>query len=345
MGISVFSWILYATGLVGVGRVLLGVVRLARIHLLPSRLDRYAHTSRDGKPAWAMVTGATDGVGLALVRELAAQGFNVVLHGRNPQKLAGVRDALQAQHPALSFRIVVAEATTVACKNCLPQADGAQPPADTTTGRPGPTNFDAIRDALEDINLTLLVNNAGGGTRKPTFATLEESAANALIENISFNAMFPMYLTRALLPNLKRNSPSAVINISSAADAGYPLIYSYSCSKQFLMTGTRVLGLEMALEGRAGGSSGVEFLGARLGRVSSTSFIRDPPTLFTPSAAAVAKSILAKVGYGHGIVDGHWPFALQNVMVNSIPAGMFDRMIVRVMIQEKEADLAKDKAQ
>ena len=63
-----------------------------RLHLLHrSKLPRYQHKLRnapaneikDGNGrAWALVTGASDGIGYGYVQQLAAKSFNVILHGR-----------------------------------------------------------------------------------------------------------------------------------------------------------------------------------------------------------------------------------------------------------------------
>ena len=65
----------------------------------------YAAFLRPGKPlrrrygAWAVVTGATDGIGRAIAFRLAAAGLGLVLVGRNPEKLAAVAAEIKAKHP------------------------------------------------------------------------------------------------------------------------------------------------------------------------------------------------------------------------------------------------------
>jgi 17beta-estradiol 17-dehydrogenase / very-long-chain 3-oxoacyl-CoA reductase len=76
--------------------------------LRPSQLHRYA---RSGNGAWALVTGASDGIGLAFVHELLNRDFNVLLHGRNKSKLEKLRDELTKKYPKLSLEIAVADAS------------------------------------------------------------------------------------------------------------------------------------------------------------------------------------------------------------------------------------------
>ena len=51
--------------------------------LRPSSVKRYLH----GRAPYAIVTGATDGIGRATAAELVTRGFNLILHGRNEEKM------------------------------------------------------------------------------------------------------------------------------------------------------------------------------------------------------------------------------------------------------------------
>ncbi|KAK1088218.1 hypothetical protein LTR48_001806 [Friedmanniomyces endolithicus] len=74
----------------------------------PSTLQRYCHV---GTGSWAVVTGATDGIGRAWADELSNRGFNVLLHGRNPEKLKRVKKELAAKYPRRTLDTVVADAS------------------------------------------------------------------------------------------------------------------------------------------------------------------------------------------------------------------------------------------
>ncbi len=45
-------------------------------------------TDRYGRGSWAVVTGGTDGIGLEMAKELGRRHFNIVIIGRNSEKLA-----------------------------------------------------------------------------------------------------------------------------------------------------------------------------------------------------------------------------------------------------------------
>src|ERR1700753_2924849 len=72
--------------------------RFYQLFLRQSSLNRYL-SDPDGRPTWALVTGASDGIGLGIAQELCARDVNVVLHGRDPTKLARVAKELTAMFP------------------------------------------------------------------------------------------------------------------------------------------------------------------------------------------------------------------------------------------------------
>ncbi|PNP46005.1 hypothetical protein THARTR1_10823 [Trichoderma harzianum] len=168
------SRIFASIGAVTVAALAINVFSAVKVYILPSKLQRYAHASTDGNPPWALVTGASDGIGRAFAEELALRGFNVVLHGRNKAKLDLVKSELQQKHPETLFRTLVADASKVQCVNCLHgEENESQHPVD----------FNAIKDALQDLHLTVLINNAGGGSRDPVYLSLSDSSEERITEN------------------------------------------------------------------------------------------------------------------------------------------------------------------
>lgn len=309
------------------------------IYTLPSRLSRYAHTSPAGQAPWAMVTGASDGIGRAFASELATRGFNVVLHGRNHAKLSRVMEELQKAYPERSFRILTADASKVPCLNCISGLE--EQDQRTVHGHDqGAVDLTAIATAVDDLHLTVLINNAGGGPVNPIFAPLVGSSTARITGNVSLNALFPMHLTRVLLPKLIRSSPALVMNVSSMADQGMPLLASYSASKQFLMNLTRTVGLELVLQG--GPAAEVEMLGVRVGRVTGVAGNRERPSLFMPDAGTMARAALQRAGHGHGLVVGYWAHSLHDLAGSLLPTWAQNKVFMAVMRQEAARETTKE---
>jgi 17beta-estradiol 17-dehydrogenase / very-long-chain 3-oxoacyl-CoA reductase len=298
MGFSVFG---------GLGALLTSVAvwkvaSFISIYLRPSKLNRYLHR-KDGKHPWALVTGSTIGIGTQYAHQLASRGFNIILHGRNPEKVKRVLEELQTLYPERSFRTWI--------------ADGVEYGS-------GQTSMDEIVQLAEDLNLTVLVNNAGGQPRP--FTTLDKLPTDSILEGALVNALFPTLLTAALLPILSRSAPSLVINVTSAADTAIPLLGAYPGSKSYMVTLTTMLRREAMIE-----KHNIEFLCIKYGVVKATGAHPEPPTFFEPSAAVAVKASLDRVGCGRDVVTAYLPHALQLGLLGSLPLFIQDRSLIEEM--------------
>ncbi|TLW89704.1 SDR family NAD(P)-dependent oxidoreductase [Saccharomonospora piscinae] len=129
-----------------------------------------------------LVTGATDGLGRALVGELASRGARVLAHGRDPAKLRALRDETGVE----VVRADLAELRQV----------------------------DRLAEELlqRDERLDVLVNNAGVGTgRDPS---RREESRDGYELRFAVNYLAAYHLTRRLLPLLR--APARIVNIASA---------------------------------------------------------------------------------------------------------------------------------
>lgn len=160
----------------------------------------------------ALVTGATDGIGLALARRLDRRGLRLVLLGRRP--LARVDAALAARHACV-------------------QADLAQPAVAVA----------AVQAALAAAGLErldLLVHDAAVGS----YGALEREPCARLQEQLAVDLVAPMLLTQALLPRLRAAHGRVVFVSSVAAQLACPDFAAYSAMKRALEGFARALRLE-----------------------------------------------------------------------------------------------------
>jgi 17beta-estradiol 17-dehydrogenase / very-long-chain 3-oxoacyl-CoA reductase len=260
---------------------LYNILATAYHFLRPSSLPRYL--SKDpAHPSWALVTGATDGIGLAISNELLSSGFNVLLHGRNEGKLQKTATHLLQANPRRSVEYVVADAS------------GA-----------GEEVIAAIVKKASNLpsggKLRVLVNNVG---MSPNL-TVAESAGASLDEQINVNIRFPTQLTAALLPVITRSAPALILNIGSiVATFHLPYLATYSASKSYVLSFSASLGKELRAEG-----NDVEVLGFLVGATDTpgarTSTMEDSVSnALTPKS--VARACLDRVGCGRWLVSGAW---------------------------------------
>ncbi|KAF2239618.1 estradiol 17-beta-dehydrogenase 12-A [Viridothelium virens] len=281
------------------------------LYARPSSLPRYLHPGPS--PSWALVTGATDGIGLALAQELLSHGFAVLLHGRDPSKLSTIQHLLQRRFPSAQLSSVCADAA--ACHEI---------------------DFAALRahiDALERSGrgrLTMLVNNVGGVNYAPILQELGSMRADDLDRTLNLNARFPTRLTHALLPVLAANAPSLVLNVGSMTGViGAPYLGSYTASKAYANMFSASLATECEIE-----LPGVEVLGLLIG-VVRTRKQRLEANLFTPDAETLARAALKRVGCGRRVVNAYFWHAVQASMVRLMPESVLQGWVKKTMKEQK----------
>jgi len=179
--------------------------------------DSYLVT-RDLRRQWALVTGASSGIGMALAAELARCGYDLIVLGRDEGKLAQLAQDLARAHETRT-RIF---------------------PGDLSD--PGVAH--AVRAALEreDIPVNVLVNNAGFGVHG-RFADTDLARELALV-NLQIHAL--LILTKACLPGMIRRRDGKVLNVASVyAYAPVPLQSVYAACKAFMLSFSESLAAEL----------------------------------------------------------------------------------------------------
>jgi len=299
------------------------VLRLVRFITLHARLSNIKIYRRSS--SWALITGASDGIGLGFAQELAIHGFNLVLHGRNPSKLERVKADLLASQPAslpISIRIVTADASN---------SHGMK------------AAVEALVASLDDLPgpLTVLVNNVGGSVPMASAYTPLSKYSSADVDGlINLNARFTTQLTRTLLPTLQYNKPSLIINVGSVTGIGGtmggPYLSVYSATKAYDLALSAALTREMEAE-----HSGVEILGLVVGEVTEASHSTSSPSFFSPGRRTFAKAALGKVGCGKSIVTPYWGHALQCAFFELLPARWQNGFILSELRKRKAAELKR----
>ena len=289
-------------GLFALGKAAFSLTRQAANFLLPSTLCKHYNPT---KTNWALVTGATDGIGFGFSQELCARGFNVVLHGRNAEKLERRRRELQALFPAASVDVLVRDA-----QNLTADIDDVDAEVRDIIRR----NNRTIDSQGDPGRLTVLVNNVGGET-KPS-KLLKEYTFGDVQATISRNATFAIQITRVLAEQLEENAPGLVMNVSSIAAFGLPYISIYSSAKGFVDSFTKSLRAEFAAEGKK-----VEVMGLRVATVRTAGYDVESG-LFVPEARVLAAAGLDRVGCGQEIVWAYFWHWLQGLSFEYLPRWM-----------------------
>ncbi len=178
-----------------------------------------------------LITGATDGIGLATAEILLSRGHRVLLHGRNPAKLEDTENRLAGLSANDGVETFVAD---------LSRMDEVEAMARAVAER--------------HASLDVLINNAG------IFRTADSVTRDGLDVRFAVNTIAPWLLTRRLLPLI--GASGRVVNLSSAAQSsvdpdalarhtGLADFEAYAQSKLALTMWSRALGLELGDSGPA----------------------------------------------------------------------------------------------
>jgi short-subunit dehydrogenase len=206
---SMFVWFAVHRG--GPGGFVIGLLSLIPYGGLTAQLYRARPVFHALRPSlrarygeWALVTGASAGIGAEFARALARDGVSCVLTARRAERLQALAQELEAT-ASVQTRVVALD---------LSAPDGA----------------DRLVDAVADLDIGVVVANAGYGLA----GRFEQQDVRRLREMVQLNCVAPMVTINRLLPRLRTRGRGAIIIVSSIA-GHQPLPFNavYSATKAF----------------------------------------------------------------------------------------------------------------
>jgi short-subunit dehydrogenase len=272
------SWLLAA-----VGFGLFGALTLALWQARPS-FERPRPPLRERYGDWALVTGASAGIGAAFARAFAREGVSCVLTARREDRLRELAAELESRH-GVKTRVVGVD---------LAEPGGAE----------------ELLRGVADLEIAILVNNAGfGGAGR--FDKLDASWLRRMVE---LNCAVPVALTRALLPPMRERGRGAVVFVGSVAGCQpLPLHSLYAATKSF----DNLLGEALWAEYRG---SGVDCLSLLPGPTETEfqAIARELPHPGEPPERVV-ENALAALGRQPSVISGWFNWIRANAASRLVP--------------------------
>ena len=169
---------------------------------------------------WALVTGASGGIGLAYAVELAKKQRSIILVARNEKRLIETSHEISRQY-GVATRIIVADLSSI---------DGVN----------------QLITETKELKVDLLINNAGK-EESGNFLTL---SVDEMHNSIALNCSAPMLLTHHFANKMVSQGGGNILFISSiVAFQGVPLIANYAATKSYLLTFAEGIALELESQG------------------------------------------------------------------------------------------------
>mmetsp|Transcript_2389 Transcript_2389/g.3447 ORF Transcript_2389/g.3447 Transcript_2389/m.3447 type:complete len:315 (-) Transcript_2389:37-981(-) len=290
-------------GIISISKFVLGLISVFyRFFLRPSKnLRKYGE--------WAIVTGATDGIGKALSFELARKGLNILLVSRTESKLIEVQSELKKAYPKASVEFL--------------QIDFS--------------NFDQIsqikmNDAIKAKDVGILVNNVGISYPHPKF--FDELTDAEMQSLIALNVESTVIMTRLALPGMCSRKRGCIVNMASAAAAGpTALLSGYSGAKGFILKLSESLNVEYAPKNIHIQCQIPLLVATKLSKVRKPSWDKPSPKLY-------AKSAVKFIGYER-TCSPYWSHALQLYIMDVLPFFLVNKITYGMHLSLRKRALAK----
>jgi 17beta-estradiol 17-dehydrogenase / very-long-chain 3-oxoacyl-CoA reductase len=236
------------------------------------------------KGAWAVITGAREGVGKGYATALASRGFNVVLIARNKAGLEEVSKELADKYK------VETKVVAVDCSN--------------------ETAVKSIVDEVKNLDVSVLVNNVGVNTTYPT--ALVETTPEEINSMINVNITFTTHFTQAMIPVLSKRK-SLVINLSSfTGRIPVGMMSVYSASKAYIDAFSRALSAELK-------PVGIDVVSVLPHYVVSAMSGFKRANWMVPEGSSFGKATLDQLSAGDYSISPHWFHDLSTAAIALLP--------------------------
>ena len=252
--------------------------------------------------SWALVTGATVGIGESFTRLLAHNGYNIVLVARDLPRLQERAQGLESTFGIATTVIQADLATDAGCKT--------------------------IEDFIANNQIDVLINNAGFGINK-AFTMSQLDAEQQLLDVL---VRTPMRLMHVALPGMKERNKGVIINVSSVA--GWIAGGTYSASKSYLTVLSESLHTELSstnvkVSALCPGFTRTEF--HQRGRMSMKAL---PTFMWLNSDKLVAAAWKDAVA-GKAVSVPGWQYQLLTFVMRNAPRPMVRKIGMNVRVKQR----------
>ena len=223
------------------------------------------------KGTWAVVTGASDGIGKEFAVQLAQKGFNLVLVSRTESKLQALSHEIESKYAGSSIK------TKILAMDFSKNDDG---------------DFARLKALVDGLDIAILINNVGQSHSIPVPFIL--TPKQEMLDIITINCIGTLKVTQIVAPGMTQRGRGLILTMGSFGGLlPTPLLATYSGSKAFLQQWSSALGAELKPHG-----VDVELVLSYL-VTTAMSKIRKA-SVFVPNPRSFVKATLGKIGQSGG---------------------------------------------
>lgn len=286
------------------------------IRFLSSLYKTFLRPSKDLRKlgSWAVVTGATDGIGKAYAMALAKKRMSVLLISRTEEKLKQVQEEiLQKGYQGVEVKYIVCDYS---------QFDE--------------TARTSIQKVVADLDVGVLINNVGVSYRYPRF--FHELPDSEVTQLLTMNIDSTVWMTRMVLPKMLEKRRGAIVNISSGS-ALYttPLLAEYAGAKSFVEKFSRAINAEYRNKGITCQCQTPFYVATKLAKMRKS--------LTVPTATEYVQQAIRWVGYPDALVQPFYLHAIQGWIMHQIPDYILATVIYSMHMNIRSKGIKKDARQ
>jgi len=266
---------------------------------------------------WAVITGATDGIGKAYALKLASEGMSVVLISRTLSKLADVK------HEIESLKKAGVEVKVVVCD--YSKFDKAAQ--------------ESVASVVSELDVGVLVNNVGVSYPFPKF--FHELSDEHVFNLMEMNVASTTLMTKMVVGGMAQRKRGAIVNIASAAGTiTSPLLAEYSAAKGYVEKLSRGLNAEYK-------TSNVK-VQCQVPFYVATKLAKRRKSIDTPTPKEYVDLAIKWIGHDDAVCSPFWIHALLGYLMTVVPDAivvsqtMAMHLSIRKRGMKKEADKAKN---
>ncbi|RKU48869.1 hypothetical protein DL546_008164 [Coniochaeta pulveracea] len=213
--------------LAGVGALFVGGKVLSYLQLLLNlfvlsgvNLRKYGK-----KGTWAVVTGASDGLGKEFATQLASKGFNVVLVSRTHSKLDALAQELEKKYTGVQTKVLAMDYS-----------------------KDNDEDYQRLSQLISGLDIGILINNVGQSHSIPV--PFLETSDDEMKNIVTINCFGTLKTTKIVAPILVQRKKGLILTVGSFAGwMPTPLLATYSGSKAFLQHWSSSLAEELKPQG------------------------------------------------------------------------------------------------
>lgn len=261
--------------------------------------------------SWAVVTGATDGIGKAYAEALSKKGMNLVLISRTLSKLEDLAKELEEKY-SIHTKVIAADFTEQT------------------------SIYPEIKKQIADLEIGVLINNVGMGYKYPDYLEAITNDDKFTNDMINCNITSVTKMTGIVLPGMAKRRGGVIINVASASGRiPTPFLTVYSATKAYMDFFSQAAQLEYKSKGIIIQSLNPYFVSTKLSGMRKS--------LMSPKPNEYVASALKTIG-SQKITNGYLPHNIQGwVLETLLPRALVDHLTTKTLLATRAKGIAKAK--